>query len=114
MAFSRLEKDGMLDARWYNLYGPFRSNGLMRRLKYAYKYGTDQEEYLYFGRVLAAAKFGPNENASFGLKNTENAPVERKKEYNFWPDIYELKIFDSEHFNCEICVEFQIKKKIKI
>jgi hypothetical protein len=114
MAFSRLEKDGILDARWYNLYGPYRSNGLMRRLKYAYKYGTDEEEYLYFGRVLASAKFGPTDNASYGLKNTETAPVERKKEYNFWLDIYELKIYDSEHYNSEICVEFQINTKIKL
>jgi hypothetical protein len=113
MAFSRLEKDGMLDAKWYPIYGPARTSGFIRKLKYSYKYGTDIEEYLYFGRVLAAAKFGPSENPSFGLKSVSEAPTERIKEYNFWFDIYEFTLSDKEFLDCELCGEFQILNKIK-
>ena len=113
MTFSRLEKDGMLDARWYAIYGPARTSGFIRKLKYSYKYGTDIEEYLYFGRVLAAAKFGPSENPSAGLKGVSDAPQERLKEYNFWFDIYELTLLDKDYLDCEICGEFQIINKIK-
>lgn len=112
MEFNRLQKDGMLDAKWYNLYGPYRQSGLIRKIKYAYKYGTDLEEYFYFGRVLAGAKFASSDNPQTGIKNVSEIPTERKKMFNFWLDIYELMITDTSFQDCELVVEYQVSTQI--
>jgi len=114
MEFNRLQKDGMLDPKWYNLYGPYRQSGFIRKIKYAYKYGTDLEEYFYFGRVLAAAKFASSDNPQSGIKNVSELPTERKKMYNFWLDIYELIITDSSFQDCELVAEYQASTQIII
>lgn len=112
MEFNRLQKDGMLDAKWYNLYGPYRQSGFIRNIKYAYKYGTDLEEYFYFGRVLAGAKFATSENPQTGIKNVSEIPNERIRNYNFWLDIYELMIIDSSFLDCELLVEYQVSTHV--
>jgi hypothetical protein len=62
MDFNQLFKDGTLDTRWYLIYGPERENSLMRRLKYQYKFGTEVEHHYYFGRILASAKWVPDDS----------------------------------------------------
>lgn len=112
MEFNRLQKDGMLDAKWYNLYGPYRQSGFIRKLKYSYKYGTDLEEYFYFGRVLAGAKFVSSDNPQTGIKNVSDIPTERKRPYNFWLDIYELMVTDNDFLDCELVVEYQVSTQV--
>ncbi len=112
MEFNRLHKDGILDAKWYNIYGPYRQSGFIRNIKYSYKYGTDLEEYFYFGRILAAAKFVNSDNPQTGIKNISEVPTERKRLYNFWFDIYEIIITDTDFLDCELVVEYQVSTHI--
>ena len=111
MDFNRLQKDGMLDAKWFNLYGPYRQDGIFKSIRYAYKMGTDVEEYFLFGRVFASAKFFFNENPQSGIKNVSDTPQERKKKYNFWLDIYELTI-EGYNGNDSIIIEYQINNLV--
>jgi hypothetical protein len=66
-------------------------NSFIKNLKYQWKIGKEVEPFFYFGRVLASAKWIPDEHPTkkkFDDISTTLPPSEM--EYIFWLDIYEL------------------------
>lgn len=112
--FNILVKDGILEAKWINFYGPERDNSsFITNLKYKYEMGTEVEPYYYSGKILLEAKLLPDENATKTIGATAGEitfPTEKK--YTCWIDIYELssiKIDSGE----KIYVEIQIGSIVK-
>ena len=109
--FSQLVKDGSLEVKWYPIYGPESENTFIRKLKYHYKRGTDVEHHFYFGRILASAKWVPDENPSKSKNPGQDIANPDERTYIFWLDIYELtsKVLSSSD---QIQVEAQVADKI--
>jgi hypothetical protein len=110
--FNQLIRDGNLETKWYLIYGPQRvEDSFLKNLKYQWKIGKEAEQFFYYGRILASAKWLPDENPTkkkFDDISTTLPPPEI--EYIFWLDIYELT---SEVLSGNVYFEFQVGDVIK-
>jgi hypothetical protein len=111
--FNQLVRDSNMESRWYIIYGPQRAeNSFMKNLNYQWGMWKEVEPYFYFGRVLASAKWIPDENPTKIKYDIPPIVPPNEIEYVFWLDIYELT---SEPLGVSdnIFFEFQVADIIK-
>jgi len=114
---NKLQRDKILEPKWFNLYGPSNENSLLNSLTKSFKKNNNIEEYIYYGRVLANArlvKIDMNDSAIDDVFNI-NEYFENKnlKTYSFWLDLYQLNFFEDSYNGKEVNVEYQFSTFIR-